>query len=81
MCLALMGPGDTAMIPAPFFPVHMYGVVLAAGNVVALEVADSDKFRRTSLTPVSIFISQTQTADYQLSAQSIDHHGRTGFLS
>jgi alanine-synthesizing transaminase len=44
MCLALMGPGDTAMIPAPYFPVHMYGVVLAAGNVVALEVADSDKF-------------------------------------
>ncbi len=44
MCLALMGPGDTAMIPAPFFPVHMYGVVLAAGNVVALEVANSEKF-------------------------------------
>ncbi len=44
MCLALMGPGDTAMIPAPYFPVHMYGVVLAAGNVVALEVADSEKF-------------------------------------
>ncbi len=44
MCLALMGPGDTAMIPAPYFPVHMYGVILAAGNVVALEVADSDKF-------------------------------------
>ncbi len=44
MCLALIGPGDTAMIPAPYFPVHMYGVILAAGNVVALEVADSDKF-------------------------------------
>ena len=44
MCLALMGPGDTAMIPAPYFPVHMYGVVLAAGNVVALEVADSEQF-------------------------------------
>jgi alanine-synthesizing transaminase len=44
MCLALMGPGDTAMIPAPYFPVHMYGVILAAGNVVALEVADSEQF-------------------------------------
>ena len=44
LCLSLMGPGDTAMIPAPYFPVHMYGVVLAAGNVVALEVADSEKF-------------------------------------
>lgn len=43
MCLSLMGPGDTAMIPAPYFPVHMYAVILAAGNVVALEVANSEK--------------------------------------
>ena len=44
MCLALMGPGDTAIVPAPYFPVHMYAVALAAGNVIALEVAESDKF-------------------------------------
>ena len=44
MCLALMGPGDTAMIPSPYFPVHMYGVILAAGNVVSLDVADPDRF-------------------------------------
>ncbi|MHB0957394.1 MAG: aminotransferase class I/II-fold pyridoxal phosphate-dependent enzyme [Pirellulaceae bacterium] len=44
MCLALMGAGDTAIIPAPFFPVHMYAVALAAGNVIALEVLDSEKF-------------------------------------
>ncbi|WP_146528115.1 aminotransferase class I/II-fold pyridoxal phosphate-dependent enzyme [Novipirellula artificiosorum] len=46
MCLALMGPGDTAMIPSPYFPVHMYGVILASGNVVALDVADSERFLR-----------------------------------
>lgn len=46
MCLALMGAGDTAIIPAPYFPVHMYAVALAAGNVIALEVADSEKFLR-----------------------------------
>jgi alanine-synthesizing transaminase len=44
MCLAMMGPGDTAIVPAPYFPVHMYAVALAAGNVIALEVADSEKF-------------------------------------
>lgn len=44
MCLALMGAGDTAIIPAPFFPVHMYAVALAAGNVIALEVRDCEKF-------------------------------------
>jgi alanine-synthesizing transaminase len=44
MCLALMGPGDTAIVPAPYFPVHTYAVALASGNVIALEVADSEKF-------------------------------------
>jgi len=44
MCLALAGPGDTAIIPSPYFPVHMYAVALAAGNVIALEVADSQRF-------------------------------------
>ena len=44
MCLALMGPGDTAIVPAPYFPVHVYGVALASGNVISLEIADSEKF-------------------------------------
>lgn len=44
MCLALMGPGDTAIIPAPYFPVHMYAVALASANAIALEVADGEKF-------------------------------------
>ena len=44
MCLALMGPGDTAIVPAPYFPVHVYAVALASGNVITLEVADSEKF-------------------------------------
>ena len=44
MCLAMMGPGDTAIVPAPYFPVHMYAVALAAGNVIAIEVANSEKF-------------------------------------
>lgn len=44
LCLALMGPGDTAIVPAPFFPAHVYAVALAAGNTITLEVADSEKF-------------------------------------
>ena len=44
MCLALMGPGDTAIVPAPYFPVHVYAVALASGNVISLPVADSEKF-------------------------------------
>jgi len=44
MCLALMGPGDTAIAPSPTFPIHMYSVMLAAGNVIALDVRDPELF-------------------------------------
>lgn len=44
MCLALMSPGDTAISPAPYFPVHMHSVALAGGNVITLDVADSQRF-------------------------------------
>jgi alanine-synthesizing transaminase len=46
MCLAMMGPGDTAIVPSPTFPIHMYSVVLAAGNVIALDVRQPDEFLR-----------------------------------
>lgn len=44
MCLAMMGSGDTAIVPAPYFPIHVYSVALASANVISLEVADSNKF-------------------------------------
>lgn len=44
MCLGLMGPGDTAIVPSPTFPIHMYSVMLAAGNVIALDVRQPDVF-------------------------------------
>ena len=44
MCLAVMGPGDTAIVPAPYFPVHTYAIALASGNVIALDVSDHEKF-------------------------------------
>ncbi|HEY2761702.1 MAG TPA: aminotransferase class I/II-fold pyridoxal phosphate-dependent enzyme [Pirellulales bacterium] len=44
LCLALIGPGDTAIVPAPTYPAHLYAVSLASGNAITLEVADSDKY-------------------------------------
>ncbi|NQU26319.1 MAG: aminotransferase class I/II-fold pyridoxal phosphate-dependent enzyme [Candidatus Nealsonbacteria bacterium] len=43
-CLALLGPGDTAIVPAPYYPAHLYGVALAAANAILLEVADTERF-------------------------------------
>ncbi len=44
MCLGLMGPGDTAIVPSPTFPIHMYSGMLASGNVIALDVREPEKF-------------------------------------
>ena len=44
MCLALLGPGDTALVPAPSFPIHIHAVALASANVISLDVRDSAVF-------------------------------------
>lgn len=44
LCLALMGPGDTAIVPSPSFPIHVYSVMLSSGNVIALDVREPDRF-------------------------------------
>ncbi|WP_337175216.1 aminotransferase class I/II-fold pyridoxal phosphate-dependent enzyme [Paludisphaera sp.] len=40
MCLALLGPGDTALAPAPTFPIHIHSIALASANVISLDVRD-----------------------------------------
>lgn len=44
MCLALLGPGDTALAPAPTFPIHAHAVALASANAIALDVRDPEAF-------------------------------------
>jgi alanine-synthesizing transaminase len=44
LCLALMGPGDNCISPAPYFPVHLHAITMASGNVITLDIKDSQKF-------------------------------------
>ncbi|MEM7811952.1 MAG: aminotransferase class I/II-fold pyridoxal phosphate-dependent enzyme [Planctomycetota bacterium] len=44
LLLALMGPGDTAIVPAPTFPIHAYSVMLAGGNFIQVDTTDPGKF-------------------------------------
>jgi alanine-synthesizing transaminase len=44
MCLALMGPGDSAIVPAPSFPIHVYSVALASANVLSIDCTKPDRF-------------------------------------
>ncbi len=44
MCLAMLGPGDTAIVADPAFPIHIYGVALAGGNVISVPLGNDQKF-------------------------------------
>ncbi len=44
MCLAMMGPGDTAVVGDPYFPIHVYGVALAGGNVIQVPLGNDEAF-------------------------------------
>ena len=46
LCLAMMGPGDTAVVPDPAFPIHNYAVALAGGNVVSVALGNDEAFIR-----------------------------------
>jgi len=44
MCLALMGPGDTAVVGDPYFPIHVYAVALAGANVINVPLGNDEAF-------------------------------------
>jgi len=46
-CLAMLGPGDTAVVPDPAFPIHNYSVVLAGANVITVGLGSDQKFLDT----------------------------------
>jgi alanine-synthesizing transaminase len=46
LCLALLGPGDTAIVPEPAFPIHVYAVALAEANVISVTLGNDDEFLR-----------------------------------
>ena len=43
LCLALLGAGDTAIVPSPYFPAHLHAVMLASGNSLLLDVTKPEK--------------------------------------
>jgi alanine-synthesizing transaminase len=44
MCLAMLGAGDTAIVPDPAFPIHNYAVVLTGANVITVPLGNDEKF-------------------------------------
>ncbi len=46
LCLALLGPGDTVITPAPAFPIHVYSAVIAGANVLRIPICEEKEFLR-----------------------------------
>ena len=44
MCLAMLGPGDTAVVGDPAFPIHVYGVAMAGANVISVPLGNDEAF-------------------------------------
>lgn len=45
LALAMIGPGDVVLTPTPTYPIHMYSVIIAGGDVRGVELRqDSDFF-------------------------------------
>ena len=44
LCLALLGPGDTILTPAPAFPIHVYAAVIAGANVLRIPLSTEEDF-------------------------------------
>jgi alanine-synthesizing transaminase len=44
LCLAMLGPGDTVIVPDPAFPIHNYSVALAGANVTSVPLGNDEKF-------------------------------------
>ena len=44
ICLALLDPGDLAIVPNPAYPLHLYGVAIANGNVFSMPLRPEKEF-------------------------------------
>jgi alanine-synthesizing transaminase len=44
LCLAMLGPGETAVVGDPAFPIHIYAVAMAGANVIRVPLGNDQAF-------------------------------------
>ena len=40
LCLAILGPGESALVPTPAFPIHIYAPIIAGANVIGISMGE-----------------------------------------
>jgi len=43
LCLALLGSGDTAVVPTPAFPIHVHSAAMTGANVIRIPLAPNSR--------------------------------------
>jgi alanine-synthesizing transaminase len=46
LCLAVTGPGDRVIVPAPYFPIHVYAPVIAGAEVTTVPLGTEESLLR-----------------------------------
>jgi len=46
LSLVLLGPGDTALVPVPAFPIHIYSCTIAGASIVRVPIVGDEAFLR-----------------------------------
>lgn len=93
LSLALMDPGDLALVPNPTYPIHIYGVVIAGGNILSIPlkeekdfVPDMDEITREVWPRPKILVLNfphnptTATVEPAFFEQVVDFARRTGII-
>jgi alanine-synthesizing transaminase len=44
LALAVINPGDTVMVPTPTYPIHLYSVIIAGGEVLSIPMREGTDF-------------------------------------
>ncbi|MFB3924856.1 MAG: aminotransferase class I/II-fold pyridoxal phosphate-dependent enzyme [Syntrophales bacterium] len=65
LSLALLGPGEVALVPVPAFPIHIYSAVIAGATVLRVPLSEDEVFlrsvddlcRKSSPAPKVIFLN------------------------
>ena len=90
LCLALLGPGDMAIVPQPAFPIHTYAVRLAGATGRRRTPADppaaspdergEEQMVRDVDRLMRVAAAEAEAARPELPAQPDDRHGLAGLL-
>ena len=74
LCLALLGPGDTAIVPDPAFPAHLYAPAMAGANVIRVPLGNDQKFLdRIEQTISGLYPAPKLARDSRTSCASLRH--------